>query len=250
MRNTHISLLFTLLLSAACQSEDKQGITAKNQEAVTQFPHLIYPEDIVRYSFDEENPTWLSTVFYQLNYLGKLSDTVTLENGIRFSFDDTRIKTPMKYKKFYTDWLIKKVHFQNASDANVEILVGKTPIANSLPVLLRNNDHDTIAIGHGEQVPMIMEALNEKNQWQPIQETFIYMCGNGVGTIILPPGEIAITLAPLFKGNQKTRLRLVLGTNMSKPFWGYINPRQFTSMYNEHGNFNEEYRRENPQHGR
>ncbi len=44
---------------------------------------------------------------------------------------------------------------------------------------------------------------------------------------MLPPNEIVITLAPIFKGNYKTQIRLKYGKNYSKPFDGSIRYSQF-----------------------
>lgn len=235
-----------LILGLVISCKDKQKLQNKVQEVLTPFPCIVDSQKVKRFSFDDENPTWLSTAFYELNYIGKLKDTVSLENAIKFSFYNPETKNEIKdnHMKYYIDWL-KKVSFKNWENSKIEIQIGEKSISNSLPVLIRNNNKDTIAIGYGSQIPIVMEALNEKKEWKPIQEKFIYMCGNGVGTIVLPPGEIAITLAPFFKGKQKTKLRLVYGDNKSKQFWGYINKRQFESKF-DGGDFKDEYKKENP----
>lgn len=246
MRNKHKNLLLIFIFGAIVSCRDNHEVNKKVQEVYTPFPYLLNAQKVKRYTLEENEPTWLSTAFYEFNYLGKLSDTVSLENGIKFpTYDpDGNSKLKDNHLKYYIDWG-RRVQLKNWMNSIVEIQIGSALISNSLPVLLRNSNKDTIAIGYGTQIPIVMEALNEKKEWKPIQEKFMYMCGNGIGTIILPPGEIAITLAPVFKGKQKTKLRLVLGNNKSKPFLGYINKRQFESRF-EGGDYKEEYKKENP----
>lgn len=71
------------------------------------------------------------------------------------------------------------------------------------------------------------------------------MCGNGVGTIILPPNEIVLSSAPIFNGNFKTELRLTVPKTdiYSNTFDGSINYRQFESMFNEAGEYKSENKR-------
>ena len=238
-------IIFILGLNVSCIEEQKPAQV--NIEVFTKFPYIKKSQKIKPFALDDENPTWLTTAFYEFNYLGKISDTVVLKNRITFlRYDNNKKNFNENHLKYCTD-SEKYVMSRNWNNAKIEIQVSNTSISNSIPVLIRNNNKDTIAIGYGSQIPIVMEALNENYEWKPIQKKFIYMCGVGLSTIILPPGEIAITLAPVFKGFTKTRLRLVLGNNVSKPFWGFINKRQFESKF-EGGDFKEEYKKENPQY--
>ena len=72
-----------------------------------------------------------------------------------------------------------------------------------------------------------MEAKDAKGAWHPIQTPHQYFCGTGLPVINLPPKTCLLTLAPIFKGNYKTQLRLRLGKNYSKPWFGRIHYGQF-----------------------
>ena len=78
-----------------------------------------------------------------------------------------------------------------------------------------------------------------------LSEILTYICGNGLGKIMLPPNEIVVTSAMIYNGHYKTDLRLKIGKNYSKPFKGTINYRQFDSMFNESGNYKKAYIEEN-----
>ena len=95
------------------------------------------------------------------------------------------------------------------------------------PVLLTNNHTDTVTVGYGVILPLEMEAKDSTGLWKPIEKRFIYACGMGLNSIILPPNEIILTSAPIYKGDFKTDLRLVLGDNFSPVFQGNINYSQF-----------------------
>lgn len=70
------------------------------------------------------------------------------------------------------------------------------------------------------------------------------MCGNGVGTIILPPNEIGLSATMIYNGNYSTTLRLKIDSTFSNEFKGNINYRQFESMFNDQGDYKEEYKKE------
>jgi hypothetical protein len=101
----------------------------------------------------------------------------------------------------------------------------------SYPVTIVNDHDDTINIGYGDHIPVIMEALDTNGQWKPIEEQFVYMCGTGLNRIILPPGNIVVTYAFVYKGNYRTKLRLRYVTGkpeaVSNEFYGSINRTQF-----------------------
>lgn len=233
-----LSIIF-MIAFVSCKK--KENAFSKKEETSTPFPTIIDTINIKRFTFDDENSPWLNTASYEFYYLGKLNDTIYLEKAIRFSPEEPKKNNlQKKYEKYSTE--NPKYDSKYWGNSKIQIEINKSlKISNSIPVLIRNNNKDTIAIGYGTQIPITMEAQNEKKEWKPIQEKFIYMCGFGLKTIILPPNEIAITLAPIFKGNFKTKLRLKLGDNKSEPFWGYINKRQFESKFDGHGNYKKEY---------
>ena len=146
-------------------------------------------------------------------------------------------KNENPYKKYIIEWNAKN-RFKLNRTPKIEIQVDNSiKLTNAYPVLIRNNYSDTIQIGYGGRIPLILEAKDKSGKWKPIQDRFVFMCGNGVESELLPPKEIAMTLVPIFKGKYKTQLRLKLGENKSNPFWGNISYSQFESKYDKNGNY-------------
>lgn len=252
MKQLHIIFCLFFILFG-CGKEEKK-IKPKIVEKPTVFPVIINPINLKYESiFDEENPTWISTADYRFNYLGKLKDTISLGivgfetvapiNQKKNSKSEKRKRPNAEY---YIEW-DKESRFKFMREPKIEIQISSKRVNNFYPVLLRNRTKDTIPIGYGSIIPLILEAKDKTGKWKPIQERFSYMCGNGVGTIILPPKEIAVTLTPIFKGNFRTQLRVSMGSNKSNPFWGNINYRQFQSKFDENGEYKKEYLMENPE---
>lgn len=249
MKRTHL-IIFLLFGFLSCQSNNKKE-TIKEKEIKSKFPTLLNINKNDFHTFSSENETWLSTAYYNFFYIGKLMDTISLEKSIYFNIPPPsknrkdkfkEFKNP--YQKYYIEW-DKNNHHAYCLDTLIEVQPKISAIAKkSFAVLLRNINRDTVTIGYGSNIPLIMETKDSLGVWKPIQEKFTYMCGNGVGSIILPPNEIVITFAPIFEGNYKTLLRLTLGKNKSKPYWGFINYRQFKSKFTEYGDYQEEYKKE------
>ena len=61
----------------------------------------------------------------------------------------------------------------------------------------------------------------------PIEKMFIFKCGNGINSIMLPPNNIILSSKVIYTGDYKTHLRIKLGDNYSKEFRGAINYSQF-----------------------
>ncbi len=99
------------------------------------------------------------------------------------------------------------------------------------PVFIENISIDTLEIGFGDILPIIMEAKDENGIWKPIQKKFIYGCGKGLTEFFLAPKQIAITTMKQFEGTFKTKLRLVYSYTTLKIYSneinGYINKGQF-----------------------
>lgn len=249
MKRLYLILAISLFFFG-CKNEEKK-IKPKS-EPVTVFPTIVNPRNLKYESlFDDETPTWISTADYNFNYIGKLKDSISLgiESFSIAEFPQNRKKGSKIEKRqrpnaeYYIEW-DKKNRYSFMQEQKVEIQISSKKINNFHTALLRNRTKDTIPIGFGDKIPLILEAKNKLGKWEPIQKRFVYMCGNGVGTIILPPKEIAITLVPIFKGNYKTLLRLSMGSNKSNAIWGNINYRQFESKFDVNGEYKEEYKKE------
>jgi hypothetical protein len=226
-----LSVFFVLL---GCETDHKKQ-SAKEEMILSKFPLLLNLDkvDIKPFLENEENPTWISTGYYRCFYMGKQSDTVALVSNSFRTLASLKKgkKRNIPYQNPFEKYCILGAEqdcYSSGMNTLIEIQANTSIISkNSFPVLIRNHNKDTVSIGYGAQIQMTMEAIDNLGKWKPIQEKYKYTCGLGIGTIILPPNEILITFAPIYKGNYKTQLRLALGNNKSKPFAGNINYRQF-----------------------
>jgi hypothetical protein len=134
-------------------------------------------------------------------------------NQITITIDTSRIVgSPMGVWEYY-----KKPEYRNEKM--------------SYPAFIENLSTDTLNIGFGDILPLIIEAKDTEGNWRPIQRPFIYDCGTGLTEFILSPGQIAITTMKIYEGDFKTKLRLVFEySNMiifSNEIVGQINSGQF-----------------------
>ena len=107
----------------------------------------------------------------------------------------------------------------------------------SYPVIIENKSINTLRIGYGDYIPLLIEAIDSLGNWRPIQKPYVYFCGTGLTHYYLPPKEILITSCKLYKGEYKTKMRLVYGfnrTNYSNEFSGTINYNQFKESPNKY----------------
>lgn len=100
----------------------------------------------------------------------------------------------------------------------------------SFPIFVKNNTKDTLNVGYGEYIPMIIEAKDSLGNWRSIQEPYIYFCGTGLTNYFLPPDEIIITSCKLFEGEFETKMRIAFGFDIktkSNEFNGKMRYEQF-----------------------
>lgn len=256
--------LFVILLS--CETKTGEQSVANNEEEF-KFPVIIDTSDL---KSTKREATCLSTANYELLYIGKWKDTIYPDYwlkyypivlppppGGKFKPSDTigyhKKLTEHKMYPYYIDWMAP-ANYKSWHVADISIKVdttqriknddihvnGDNPFFEAYPVLIENKENDTITIAYGDFVPLITEAKDSTGNWRPIEEDWIYMCGNGVGTIILPPNEIGLTAAMIYHGNYYTTLRLRIDSTFSNEFKGNINYRQFESMFNDQGDYKEE----------
>jgi hypothetical protein len=109
-----------------------------------------------------------------------------------------------------------------------EDAVGDTVVHwfDSYPVLVRNQENDTVAIGYGDFLPLYLEAKDRQGQWRAIGQPYAYMCGNGLPLLFLPPNQVVLTSVFIPHGPFRTVLRLRLGKTYSPSFTGSIHPHQ------------------------
>ena len=107
----------------------------------------------------------------------------------------------------------------------------------SYPVFIKNISKDTLGVGYGKFIPLIIEAKDSLGNWKPIQEPYIYYCGTGLSNYYLPPNEIVINSCKLFEGNFKTVMRISFGLSnriKSNEFEGEMNYKQFDESINKY----------------
>ncbi len=82
------------------------------------------------------------------------------------------------------------------------------------------------------RLDIVAEALNDKNEWEPISYLSTSFCGNSYHTVKLDKDEYWSFVIPVFKGTIKTKLRYVLLLDkynkiISNEIVAYINRGQF-----------------------
>jgi len=117
-------------------------------------------------------------------------------------------------------------------DTSIIIPSTNTYCTKAHPILLQSLEKDTICIGVGKYVELLLEALDIDNQWKAIQKPFRYGCGVGLNQITLPPHYTALVACPIFEGSFRTLLRLKIGKNYSSTFSGNIDSKQLISALN------------------
>lgn len=199
--------------------------------------------DSISNDLKKDTSTSLKEADFHPLYIGKKTDSIHLNyNPKKMEFECVttqwgRFKTPdssdlnisvdtnalIASVQHYIDWV--------AADSLSELYPALyTMHYQSYPVIIENLTKDTLEIGYGEYVPLIIEARDETGEWKSIQRPFVYGCGTGMPFYFLPPGEILITSCKLFDGEFKTTMRLAFGwesKTYSNEFAGYINRGQF-----------------------
>jgi hypothetical protein len=225
MKPRVLFLFIITFIVVGCGTKEEKA--TRRQADIRPFPILIDTFGIETYGFRRlQDTTWQTTANYRFYYIGKPDDTLYLH--------------PFGYEE-YAFALEESPEYNYGESADIKVRTDTSrKFLNSYPVLLTNKEPDTVCIGYGDYIPLIMEAVDSAGNWEPIEEPFIYVCGVGVKSVILPPGECVISLAPVFRGDYKTKLRLSLGNNYSEPFDGSIHYRQFRSKYDSRGSYTEE----------
>lgn len=240
-----ILILSVLLIAISC------GRTTKKE--VDEVEAFKFPKIIDRFKNDSLELTseiWLNYGDHNPYYFGKLTDSISIERYLRpmlppppppgtdtseWDFEPRK----GNFDNYFLDWMDNR-DFKRRDSANLDISFDTTQIINNdgrkaFPVLIQNKSIDTIYIGYGSQIPLITEAKNKEGQWEPIEERFVYMCGNGLHSIILPPNEFVLTSELIYSGNFRTKLRIKMGRHYSKEFNGTINESQFESEWDSNG---------------
>ncbi len=228
MKKRNLIFLFLISILFGCFQK-------KSQEKP--FPVIFFPDDL-----DTEETHTIQTLyssdsipaaFYGFNFIGKEADSISIQNRSSILAPSppatTAVNKKIIYKKspflkYFISGYFEKSNLKLADTLNnIEIRIKPSKqIKNTFPVLIKNLNKDTVNLGWMFSLGLLMEAQDRLGEWKVIQIPYRIGCGTGIPNIQLPPNEIVITLAPIYKGDFKTQLRLSLGKNKSKPYWGYI----------------------------
>lgn len=223
-----------LSLTLACTSQNQSKQNQKDDEY--KFPVFIDKREIKKDSF---NMTWINHGNHNPLYFGEFVDTIDVYASFGWMYAppsppgsrDTMPIIENDYSNYFLDWMDSR-DFSDYDSVELKILIDTSQhIANNrrkaYPVIIENLTSDTIYIGKGINIPIITEALNENGKWMPIEKRYMYMCGVGLKSIILPPKQIVVTSQLVYTGDFNTKLRMKLGSNYSREFNGSINLTQF-----------------------
>lgn len=171
-----------------------------------------------------------------VQYLGPNKDTIlfTRIDDRRVPIGDNKILIDDSIHKQYAYFTNGKleIQFDPAKQVTFEELEWWTDkrqykYYKAYPISVTNPSDSTTIVGYGYNIPIVLEALDKDETWKPVEMRYIYDCGVGLEYVLLKPHEIVCVLAPVYKGDYKTKLRYRLGNNFSKEFVGHISRKQF-----------------------
>lgn len=226
---------FSFLLS--CSNHEAEEYVVENIERENSITLI----DTITTELKKDTSTFLKEAQFHPIYIGKKADTIRLNYNPKLITQVTHsnqlYKSPDSLDlKIYVDTSLLCASVERYIDWKVADSLGTlSPIFyklqyQSYPVFIENKSKDTLEIGYGEYIPLVIEALDRNSNWEPIQRTYVYMCGTGMPYYYLPSDEILITSCKLFDGDFKTKLRLVYGWETkiySNEFYSFINESQF-----------------------
>lgn len=197
-------------------------------------------QDILTPKRIERSTAWLQVGNYNPLYIGQRTDSIYVSYKLNLNKYSLYDNGRSNYKGPDSAGILLVIDTTNViSDYSMiwedDGRMLSTKSFKAFPVFVVNTTKDTLSIGYGDHLPIIMEAIDDKGSWRPIEEPYMYMCGTGLNRIILPPNEIVVTSAPVNKGKIKTKLRLRYNKILSQEFYGTINPTQFDNAYDERG---------------
>jgi hypothetical protein len=223
-RNLSPILLLAVLLIACSEQIVKQDIETEFSFVMPAIIDTTKTEQVKR------SGTWLDAGDYSPLYIGKKQDSIFIQKKfyaiVNKMFDNYSVYDEAREK------------YKRPDSTGIQLIIDTSKIIlnQSYAVAVVNTTRDTLNIGYGTHLPIILEALDKQGAWKPVEEPFVYFCGTGLGTLFLPPGEIVITSAPVFTGEYNTKLRLRYDRIVSQTYTGSINLSQFESRWDENGN--------------
>lgn len=225
-------------LLIGCQPNSSRTGSLSAKDSILPFPVVIptISSDYYKLYIGNDSSEKMTEAGYLVYYIGPFKDTMRIAapTGIptvpipifhknrKVTYKKVE-HTPNPYYDYRSDY-----YYSDEDSFKISVQIDTSESANNFyPVLLTNTINDTIRFSHGHYINIIMEAKDARGSWHPIQTPHQYFCGTGLPVINLLPKTCLLTLAPIFKGNYKTQLRLRLGKNYSKPWFGRIHYGQF-----------------------
>lgn len=234
-------LFFLLAFSSFCACDNKQPLTLE-KKTTGNFRKLVLVDTFSNNLSSKICTSKTSTAFHPM-YIGEWIDSIPLTYYSRAV--ENRTRDWEKYKRpDSTDLLLFVDTTRIIGEVETFILTPPPPPyskvewrlkyargnTRSYPVFVSNTSPDSLEIGYGEYLSLLLEAQDSTGKWKPIQRPFIYGCGTGLTKFFLLPKEFALTSCPLFEGDYETLLRLRFGHNkgaVSNTFRGRIYYGQF-----------------------
>lgn len=238
--------IFLLLLGLVACSDTEKELNSKANLGDNRFTSIELI-DTLGHDLSLDTAWFVSTAAFQPLYMGRQKDVVTLYYEASFmeysTIDWDQYKQPDSSElRIFVDTsrfiasvnrfaippppppgLGDEIKYEDW----VETQHGKK--VKSYPVYLKNISQDTLNIGYGDFLNVLIEARDSTGEWRAIQRPYIYFCGTGLSNYFLPPNEIALTSCKLFHGDYETSLRLVFAWRenvCSNEFPGKIDYRQ------------------------
>jgi len=113
-------------------------------------------------------------------------------------------------------------------------------IYEAYPIVITNISSDTLITGTNPYIVIVVEAKDSLNNWSKI--TDYYHHGVPISSYYaLPPSYTVIVSMFKTTGDYHTQLRVKVGNNYSNEWTGNIDYNQFTSMFDENGEYKKEY---------
>lgn len=234
-----ISIFLCLIFIISCKEEKSKPYIVQNE-----FLNIKLIDSFSNKLILDTNQRLISSNFHPM-YIGKLDSSININynsvnivqrtNGKKtYRYPDTNellifIDTSKIIGSAFVKTYISSPPPGDTTEYIIEIMDYRG-FYKSHPVFIKNLSKDTLSIGYGDFIPLIIEAKDSNNIWSPIQRRYIYDCGTGLTDFYLPNDEILITSCQLFDGDYNTKLRLVFDGNSkqySNVFDGYIHYSQF-----------------------
>ncbi len=238
MKSVVFFLTITLLFLCGCSDSDPMD---GEQKESFDFPFFV---DTMMFNENHKVLAEIEGAHYPY-YFGKLTDTVLLFHNIlpplamRTEGWKMRFRPPAEsFDDYFHDRPVNR-EIQTWESVKLKVHIDLTQSVqnygrDAFPVLVENATNDTVQVGYGYYVPIILEAKDNKGNWRPLEYLHVYQCGNGVRDILLPPKEFTVTSVVKTSGSFRTKLRLNLGASYSREYVGSIDSLNFCERSKRH----------------